>query len=435
MKLTLSKIYVKGMEWGEETTINKGILYVNRTKAIEACGNAYAIEEIALHIARPGESIRIMPTKDVIEPRCKLSEEGSVFPGLIGDMAQAGIGETLSLKGSAVVVTQSNDKECICRTAGFIDMVGPATEWCYFSKTFNLVLEAKMNAEVLKNNPDKSDDACRIAGLKLAVFLADECKECEPDEQEVFELNETDKNLPGVVYVLQLLAQKPLIKDFWIYGQLGGESLLPTLLHPNEAFDGAITSFIGNFCMVCCDKQTNYELQNSRIIEELYKRHGKDLRFLGVIVHNATLTLEGKLRASLYSTKLAKMLDAKGAILITEGHGNPDEDLIMNCKHFERSGISTVIISDELAGRDGKSAGMVDWTPECTAMISTGNAHELIAIPKVQQIFIGNEPSQIFLKANVDNNPEDTDLMFTEALTILGSENQAGFYKISARWV
>jgi len=376
-----------------------------------------------------------MPTKDVIEPRCKLSDDGSIFPGVVGDMAQAGIGETLCLKGSAVVVTHSNDKDCICRTAGFIDMVGPASDWCFFSKTYNLVLEAKVNPQVLKDNPEKSDEACRLAGLRLAVYLATECKNCHPDEKKVFELKSTDESLPGVVYVLQLLGQKPLIKDFWIYGQLGGETLIPTLIHPNEVFDGAITSFIGNFCMVCCDKQTNYELQNSRIIEELYERHNRELRFLGVIVHNATLTLEGKMRTSLYTTKLAQMLGAKGAILITEGHGNPDEDLILNCRNFEKSGISTVMISDELAGRDGKSAGLVDWSPECTAMVSTGNAHELVAIPKAQQVFIGNESSQIFLNANVDKNPEDTSLIFTEAINILGSENEAGFYKISARWI
>jgi len=436
MRLNLAKINISGMEWGKETTVIDGVLYINREKATAVCGKDPCIQEITLHIARPGESIRIMPTKDVIEPRCKITNEGSIFPGVIGEMCQAGIGGTLVLKGAAVVVTHSNDKDCVCRTNGFIDMVGPAADWCYYSKTFNLVLDVKVNPEVLKDAPEKIDNACKIAGLKLAVHLAEECRGLVPNESKVYELGDVDPNLPGVVLVFQALGQRPLIKDFWIYGQLGGDYFTPTIIHPNEFFDGAIVTYLGTYLMACSDKHINYELQNSRIIEELYKRHGKDIRFLGVILHSITLTLERKKRECLFSTKLASMLGADGAIITSEGHGNPDEDLMMCCREMEKSGISTVIISGELGGKDGRGAGLVNWTPECTAMISTGNDHELVAVPKKQDLFIGNKASHKFLQTvGIKEQPKDPDLFFTEVINILGCASEAGFYNISARWV
>ena len=49
-------------------------------------------------------------------------------------------------------------------------------------------------------------------------------------------------------------------------------------------------------------------------------------------------------------------------IVSQEGFGNPDTDLIMNCKKIEAEGVKTVIITDEYAGRDGKSTSMPDAT-------------------------------------------------------------------------
>jgi hypothetical protein len=47
--------------------------------------------------------VRIIPVKDVIEPRCKLEGKGECFPGFIGGSETVGNGATLVLKGAAVV--------------------------------------------------------------------------------------------------------------------------------------------------------------------------------------------------------------------------------------------------------------------------------------------------------------------------------------------
>ena len=89
MKLDFKTLNIKGLEWGKKTTVSDGVLYINPIEAVVACGTHPYIENITLHIARPGESVRIMPVKDVIEPRCKTSEEGAMFPGFVGELRQA----------------------------------------------------------------------------------------------------------------------------------------------------------------------------------------------------------------------------------------------------------------------------------------------------------------------------------------------------------
>ncbi|WP_455597058.1 glycine/sarcosine/betaine reductase component B subunit [Cloacibacillus porcorum] len=435
MKLDFKTLNIKGLEWGKKTTVSDGVLYINPIEAVVACGTHPYIENITLHIARPGESVRIMPVKDVIEPRCKTSEEGAMFPGFVGELRQAGTGGTLALKGAAVVVTENNDTNAVCRTGGFIDMTGPAAEYSPFSRLFNLVVNVRVNEEAQKNDTQAVDDACKLAGLRLAVYLAEHCKDNEPDEVKVYETPETDPSLPGVVYVMQMLAQNPLIKDFYIYGQLAGATMIPTILHPNEILDGALVSFVGSHNTVCSDKQYMYEIQNAPAVEELYKLHGKSVRFLGVIVHNEVLTLPGKIRNSLFTSKIAKMLGTDGAVLVTEGHGNPDEDIMLNVKNLEEAGVKTVIISDELGGRDGKSPGLADWVKECSAMVSVGNTHELLAIPQKMDTFIGNEASLEILHVAIERQPEEADYFYTEMIHVTGACAQAGLCNLSAKWM
>ena len=64
-----------------------------------------------------------------------------------------------------------------------------------------------------------------------------------PKETKVFELTDVDPTLPKVVYVDQVMHQAPMVQTF-MYGKDLGDSL-PTLIHPNEMFDGAVVG--GNY--------------------------------------------------------------------------------------------------------------------------------------------------------------------------------------------
>lgn len=435
MELTSRNIIIKGLEWGETTHIENGVLYVNKKEALLACGEYSNIDGIDLHIARPGENVRIIPVKAAVEPRCKIGNEGAIFPGIVGPMKQAGTGITLALKGTAVLVTESNDTEVRCRTGAILDMSGPIVAYTPLSQTYNLIVDVRVSKEVMSNETLSTDEVCRIAGFKLAVYLAECCKDSVADSEKIYTLADVSEDLPGVVYVMQLLAQNPEIIDFHVYGQLAGTTFIPTYVHPNEIYDGSVTTFLGAHCTVSADKQYMYEIQNSPVIEELYKLHGKEIKFLGVVVHNEVTTLKGKERASLFVKNISKALGAKGAILVTEGHGNPDEDIMMNVRNLENAGIRTVIISDELGGRDGRSPGLADWVPECNAMVSVGNMHELLAVPKTTDIFIGNANSMEIVTAVVDKAPTDEDLFFIEIKDIPLACAQAGISNLSARWI
>ncbi len=93
--------------------------------------------------------------------------------------------------------------------------------------------------------------------------------------------------------------------------------------------DGAIVS--GN-CVSACDKNPTYVHLNNGVIEELYKKHGKEINFLGVIITNENVYLADKQRSSNWPAKLTKYLGLDAVIVSLEWFANPDTDLIINCQ-------------------------------------------------------------------------------------------------------
>ena len=58
----------------------------------------------------------------------------------------------------------------------------------------------------------------------------------------------------------------------------------------------------------------------------------------------------------------------------------------MNCKKIEAEGVKTVIITDEYAGRDGKSQSLADADPAADAVVTGGNANQVIVLPKMDKV-------------------------------------------------
>lgn len=139
--------------------------------------------------------------------------------------------------------------------------------------------------------------------------------------------------LPKVAYMYMLQSQG-LLHDTWVYG-VDAKRILPTMISPTELMDGAIIS--GN-CVSACDKNNTYVHLNNPVVKSLYEHHGKDLNFVGVIITNENVTLADKKRSSSYAVKLARMLGVDAVVISEEGFGNPDADLIMNCRKSEQGG-------------------------------------------------------------------------------------------------
>jgi len=421
MGLELGIIKIKDVQFGEETVIKDGTLYVNKEELIALALQDDRLSAADVELTRPGEEVRVIPVKDVIEPRVKVSGSGEIFPGVVGKMGTVGSGRTNVLRGAALATVG----QIVGFQEGFIDMTGRGAQYSPFSE-INIVALILHPIDGLA--PHAHEEAVRLAGLRAAVYLGKAGKEVAPDELEVYELSPvSDITLPRVAYVYTLLSEG-LLHDTYLYGA-DVKKLLPTLVQPSEVMDGAIVS--GN-CVSACDKHTTYHHLNNPVIKELYRRHGKDLNFVGVVTSNLNVTLADKERSSEYASKLVKLIGAEGAIVTEEGFGNPDADLMMLCKKIEEYGIKTVLITDEYAGRDGSSQSLADAVPQADAVISVGNANEVITLPPMKRVIGDLKPAEVIAGGFAGCLAADGGLNI-EIQSIMGSTCQLGFGKLTAR--
>ena len=106
MKLTLNKFHVQDIQFAEASSFCHGVLYINKAELAEYLMEDTNIHSVDFDIARPGESVRIVPIKDVVQPRYKQSGTGQVFPGFVGDVETVGNGETNVLEDCAVATVE-----------------------------------------------------------------------------------------------------------------------------------------------------------------------------------------------------------------------------------------------------------------------------------------------------------------------------------------
>ncbi|MDO5754879.1 MAG: glycine/sarcosine/betaine reductase component B subunit [Tissierellia bacterium] len=428
MRLEIGKVFIKDIQFGDESKIEDGVLYLNKEELAEASGanDDEHIESIDFDIARPGESVRITPVKDVIEPRVKVEGNGEIFPGILNKVDTVGEGKTIALKDMAVVTTG----KIVGFQEGIVDMTGLGAEYTPFSKTNNLVVIAEP-VEGLKQH--LHEEAVRLIGFRVADFIGRLAENIEPDETECFETKplleqvEEYKDLPKVAYVYMLQTQG-LLHDTYVYG-VDAKQIVPTILYPTEIFDGAVVS--GN-CVSACDKNPTYVHQNNGVINELYKEHGKTINFLGVIITNENVYLMDKQRSSNWTSKLAEYMGVDAVIVSQEGFGNPDTDLIMNCTKIEDKGIKTVIITDEYAGRDGASQSLADANEKADAVVTGGNANQLVTLPKLDKV-IGHIDVVDVIAGGAKGSLKEDGSIVVEIQAITGATNETGFGYLSAK--
>ena len=105
MQLELGKFFIKDVQFADKTFIEQGTLYINKYELQEYLKEDRNIQDVDIELARPGESVRIVPIKDIVQPRYKVNGRGQVFPGFIGGMETVGEGVTHVLEGCAVATT------------------------------------------------------------------------------------------------------------------------------------------------------------------------------------------------------------------------------------------------------------------------------------------------------------------------------------------
>lgn len=426
MRLEIGNILISDIQFADATKVENSVLYISKEEMIKTIATDDRIVSVDLDIVRPGESVRVTPVKDVIEPRVKVSGNGGIFPGFLSSVEQVGSGRTHVLKGAAVVTTG----KIVAFQEGIIDMTGPGADYTPFSKTVNLVVIA----EPVDGLPQhEHEEAVRLLGYRAAKYLGEFGKDIEPDNIETYETKpileqvKMYPDLPKVVYVYMLQTQG-LMHDTYVYG-VDAKKIIPTIIYPTEVMDGAIVS--GN-CVSACDKNPTYVHMNNPIIVDLYKRHGIDYNFLGVVITNENVFLADKERHSNMTAKLVEFMGADAAIISEEGFGNPDADLIMNCRKIEKKGIKTVVVTDEYAGSDGASQSLADSDPSANACVTGGNANQLIVLPKLDKI-IGHIEIVDLVSGGHDGSLRPDGSIEGEIQFITGATSEVGFNKLTAR--
>ncbi len=424
MNLEVRKISIKDVIFSDENKIDNDILYINLKYLEELVKEDKRIKDVCFDIAKPGESVRILPVKDVIEPRAK--KEGEIFPGTFKEtMDEAGKGITYVLKGCAVVTTGP----IVGFQEGLIDMSGPAAEYSIFSKLINIVMVITKEEGV---DSHEHEETVRLAGIKVAHYIGKIGLEYKKYEVECYEWKNIGQKyaeypeLPKVVYVYNCMSQG-LLHDTYFYGR-DSKLMIPTIITPLEVMDGAIVS--GN-CVSPGSKTTTYHHLNNSVIKELLNKHGKEINFMGIVLNPLMVTLKEKYRNVMLTVRFVEMLGAEGVIISQEGFGNPTTDLMVVCQSLENRKIDTVVITNEDAGIDGMSESLPDSVTEAKAIISTGNSNATILLPKMDKVIGNLNEIERVTGGNVDSIQKDGTLL-VEIHGIMGSHNLQGNTLLSA---
>jgi glycine reductase len=368
MRLEMGTFPVTGVEFGSATRYDRGLLTVDRAAALAAVRRDARIVSADLAIARPGESVRIWPVRDVIEPRIKVEGPGVCYPGICGrDIATVGTGRTHRLAGMGVVEVSSVN----WHDAGgdfvetYLDMAGPFAAMYPHGRLINLCLVVEPDRAL---GDESRNDAVHAAALAVADHVAGATRALTPPGTEVFELAPVDPALPRVVYVWcvhspQAMSGSPTAFGTATYGLT--QLTPPWYLHPNEIHDGALTGpYRTAFAM-------SWTVASNPLFLDLCRRHGRDWNFLGVIAFRTEWTTqhEKQLMAN-QAAKLAKSLGAQGAVFTWDAGGNEFIEVVRAIQACERLGIRTVFLTSEDDATDGAPT-MLEPLPEADAIVST----------------------------------------------------------------
>jgi glycine reductase len=387
MRLELGLFDIQHVQFGPSTMIADQTLVINRDELCALLSREPLFERVELEIAHPGESCRILRVLDVLEPRYRLN--GANFPGALDGTGLVGEGVTHALKNVAVIETDQTAP----RSRSLIDMSGPAAAYSPIANTQNVVL-----LPYPKKDADKNDYrlAVKKAGLTIAAYLAAAAKDLTPDTTQVYELppvatNHGPKELPRIAYVFPMHShQHPTQQKETVFYGSNIQGFMPTIVHPNEILDGALMFSYSAF---------TWFAQNHPVILELYRRHGKDLWFAGVVLTVAPAVVSEKERNALLNARLAKeVLNADGILATKIGGGAVDTDLMMTYTRAEELGMKAALIIMERYPDTG-----ITFVPEnVNALVTPGLTRDPITLPAVKRV-IGGET------LHLDNtNPDNT---------------------------
>ncbi len=396
--LDLGTFRVNAAAFGSQPGWREGTLVVDPGRVRASVLEDPRIRAVSLDLVEPGEAVRIIHVRDIIEPRIKVAGAGHVYPGICNHPPDTvGSGETLRFSGFGVLIASEAlphiRRAVSAATDSLIDMTGPGAVTIYSTlRHLVLTIETEPALELTEWN-----DALRGAGHRVAHDLAELLRGQTPSERQRFALASIDHALPRVVHVHTLNASMVPGIGTGIYGYT--QHALPILLHPNEILDGAIA---GDAVVTYPGKCTWLHVNNP-VLMSLYARHGMDIDWVGSIISRTRWgSLREKQLSAHQTVKLARMLNAQGA-LVTWNHGGNDlVEVMLTIQGLERAGIATVFLTLEsdikvvrmtaaLAETGSDEPPLLFSVPEADAIVSTGTLAPSEPLPFMARVVGGKE--------------------------------------------
>jgi sarcosine reductase len=426
MRLDVATFPIEQVLFDQQTELEGRTLKVNRDELRQLIEADPQIAGVEIELVYPGERARVIHVCDAIEPRLKVEGPGVCYPGILGGVDTVGQGVTHRLSQFSVLL--STEYPRLIETGvgaayeAILDMSGPGA-LSPLSKIINLAL-------VITLAPGHSaadyHRAVRTAGFKVAQRLAQTTLGKTPPQRQLYELIPTRAGLPKVVYVHQFLTQLNLPTPYTTWYGMHVTDWMPFWAHPNEIIDGALLP--GAFGGLAV-KPTSWEYVNNPVVEQLYQAHGKELEFVGVIIHRTRFeTFEEKQLSANQAAKLAKLMGAQGAIITWVGAGNAFIETMLTVQALEREGIKTVLMTYEHGGKQGTEAPLLFAVPEADAIISVGSLDRPITLPPVERV-VGGKDLSIDPEASDRRIPADGQIELDWRLPVASAIDHWGFSK------
>ncbi|MPZ71456.1 MAG: hypothetical protein GEU71_18320, partial [Actinobacteria bacterium] len=357
-----------------------------------------------IELVAPGDDVRIVHILDVAEPRVRISDPGVDFPGIVGPLHPVGTGVTNRMSGIAITQTVGVlPTEPTYWREAILDMSGDGAGYSTFSALRHVVLSFKPSDvlsfedggdeslhNVFEGSPEvmKFKNEMRAAALRTAVYLAETTKDLAPDWVDVYERpGGKAEGLPKMIYMYQVQGPRFYGEVLPRAGAMTAAAHLPLFVNPAEVLDGALVSMSS---LGGCKRDITYLMQNHPVIKEMYRRHGEDIDFRGMLLCSNGDNVRSKQTIATTAAGVARYLGADGVVLNHLGGGHPMVDVMLGCKELEKHGIRTVLMLMEMSSTPGES-GFVDFVSEADAIVSTGNFEEIAELKPVSRVIGGTK--------------------------------------------
>jgi sarcosine reductase len=386
MKLEIQTCKVTDASFGPKTCLCGGKLELSAEALKSHLLEDPIFEDAWIELVKPGEDTRIIHVADVLEPRLKLAG-GTAYAGTAAPVSKLGWGITRAMEGVTVMTScqfplRRHGGLNVVRDAA-LDMSGPASGLTPFSGKINIVCCLKLKPDL---DEDQYEESVRLAGAKAARFVGEAMRDAEPSENRTFTLEGAKPDLPNVALLYQVHAVGLNLNSFF-YG-MPFSGLLPILVHPNEILDGALVD--GNWSHPAVKTPTWFHT-NSRLVHELYDRHGKTLNFVGFVLYRGRFEeMQGKARCANQVVNTAQMLHADGAVVSWEGAGNAFIETMLVVKGCEQAGIKAALLTFEHGGLNGVDEPLFYSEAEANAIVSSGTYEREIVLPPVSRVVGGD---------------------------------------------